>query len=74
MRTSVERGDIQEIFRDHVLKALDAAAREVFDPPRNDAGATDADLPRLFKAIDAQIETLAERYDVAILDTIAPRF
>jgi hypothetical protein len=58
----------RESFRRHVLDALDAAARETFNPSRNDAGASDADLPRLFKAIDAQIEVLAERYCIKLID------
>ena len=58
--------DTRDVFREKVLAALDAAARETFDPPRNDAGATDGDLPRLFKAIDKQIEILADRYNITL--------
>lgn len=65
--------DIKDIFRDKVLHALDSAANETFMPVlhargkslRNDSGATDTDLPRLFKAIDEQVEVLAKRYDVS---------
>lgn len=58
----------QEIFRDHVLTAMDNAAREIFGPAvkRNDAGATDDDLPRLFKALDAQLNYLADRFGVIL--------
>src|SRR5690606_38936692 len=31
-------------------------------------GAIDADLPALFKALDAQLERLCERYDVELVD------
>jgi len=51
-------------FRDAVLITLDDVANQMFDPPRNDSGATDEDLPRLFKAIDAQVDVLAQRYHV----------
>ncbi len=54
-----------QVFRQRVLGALDSAARETFNPPGYTAGsgATDADLPRLFKAIDAQVDVLAKRYN-----------
>jgi hypothetical protein len=68
MTTTANRERVQEAFRGHVLAALDAAARETFNPPRNDAGASDADLPRLFKALDEQIAALCERYDVVLVD------
>ena len=67
-RTILNRDDTREVFRLAVLEALDQAARLTFDPARNDAGATDADLPRLFKAIDAQVEVLAERYQTILVD------
>ncbi len=66
MTTTTDRDYALEVFRNRVLSALDEAAREIFNPPRNDAGATDADLPRLFKAIDAQVEALADRYRVVL--------
>ena len=67
MTVTINRERVQEEFRAAVLSALDTAARATFNPPRNDAGASDADLPRLFKAIDAQIEALADRYDFALV-------
>jgi hypothetical protein len=55
-----------EIFRNAVLAALDEAAAQIFGisiPARNSGvGATDADLPALFKTIDAQLERLSVRY------------
>lgn len=66
----LDRDTVRGIFRSHLLVALDAAAREVFQVTHNehDPGGTDADLPRLFKALDFQIEVLAERYNVALTD------
>lgn len=58
--------DIREIFRAFLLAALDAAARKTFgvdnDQARFGRGATDADLPRLFAALDIQIDALVKRY------------
>lgn len=56
------REDAIELFRAKVLEAMDEAAREIFDPSRNDAGASDADLPHLFSTLDAQVDRLAKRY------------
>ena len=60
----------REIFRQHVLAAMDKAAREIFGPliPRNSAGATDGDLPRLFAALDEQVDVLAARYETVLYD------
>ncbi len=58
--------EIEDIFHEEILTALDQAARRTFNPPRNDAGANDADLPRLFRAIDEQVRVLAARYNAAI--------
>lgn len=68
MWKQLDLNDTRDIFRQAVLDALDKAARQTFDPPRNDAGASDADLPRLFESIDTQVEVLAERYNVALVD------
>ncbi len=62
----MNRDDILELFRAEVLLALDKAANQTFKPPRNDSGASGRDLPRLFKAIDEHVETLAERYGVTL--------
>jgi hypothetical protein len=66
----LNREAVRDVFRERLLMALDLAAREAFDPQdRTRAeGATDGDLPRLFSALDVQIETLAERYNVALVD------
>lgn len=68
---SLDRETIVEPFRQKVLEALDAAANETFGQlglvHRNDSGATDADLPRLFKALDAHVDVLAERYGVVLV-------
>lgn len=64
----MNRDYVQAVFRAKVLEALDAAANETFKPARNDSGAADADLPRLFKAIDEQVEVLAKRYGVTLED------
>lgn len=68
---TLDREMIVEPFRQKVLAALDAAANETFGQlglvHRNDSGATDADLPRLFKALDAQIDVLAARYGVVLV-------
>jgi len=54
--------------RETVLLALDAWAEASGLPnlPKGQKGATDADLTRLFKAIDAQVDTIIERAGVAI--------
>lgn len=54
-----DRDEALEIFRTMVLEALDQAAQSVFGKD----GAIDADLPRLFKAIDEQVDVLSQRYD-----------
>ena len=71
---TLDRESTIETFRQMVLEALDRAAHETFKPSRNDAGATDADLPRLFKAIDAQVEALADRYDVVLITPLKRKF
>ena len=60
----------REIFRNHVLEAMDEAAREIFGDliKRNDAGATDADLPRIFPCLDDQLQRLSERYNCPLWD------
>ena len=62
---------VHEVFRLKVLTALDAATWECFGPKitQNTCGATDADLPRLFKAIDGQADAVAERFGIELTDT-----
>ena len=56
-----------EIFRNAVLEAMDTAAAEIFGHHAK-LGATDGDLPRLFKAIDAQLDVLSERFGHALYE------
>jgi len=64
--------DIIAEFRNRVLLALDQAARDTFrdlyhfDMPIGQEGAIDADLPELFKAIDAQVARVAKRLGVIL--------
>jgi hypothetical protein len=55
----------REILRAAVLKALDEAANTIFGEPKAPlgVGATDADLPRLFRALDEQLDVLSERFN-----------
>lgn len=55
----------QEILRNAVLDAMDTAANRIFGTSikTNCAGAMDKDLPKLFAAIDVQLETLSARYN-----------
>jgi hypothetical protein len=72
MTIALDKDTIQDAFRDRLLTALDEIARDVFfhvpKAQRNDAGASDADLPELFKSIDAQVERLCARYDVVLVE------
>lgn len=56
-----------ETFRLAVLAALDEASIEVFG---HNLGATDADLPKLFPAIDAQVQRLADRLDHTLFEGV----
>jgi hypothetical protein len=53
--------DIRDCFRERLLEALDHAAREAFGAS-GEAGATDTDLPRLFAALDIQVDLLVKRH------------
>jgi hypothetical protein len=63
---------VQEAFRLAILKALDETAAEIFEGfkslPKRAQGATDAELPELFRAIDAQTNRLCGRYGVVLVD------
>lgn len=63
---AINHDDVREVFRQHVLDALDAAGKLFTNEAR--AGWTDQDLPALFKALDAQIERWADRADIALLE------
>lgn len=60
----------RDIWRDAILEAMDDAARRIFgdSAKRNDAGASDDDLPRLFPVLDAQLDVLAARYNHKLSD------
>lgn len=65
-RTYLNRETVTETFRQAVLAALDETAATVFRRATgvHDAGASDADLPSLFKAIDEQVTRLGVKYSV----------
>lgn len=63
-----KRDEVRETFRTAVLSALDGAAREVFAAAGTAPGATDGDLPALFRIIDAHVEKLAERHGAVLAD------
>lgn len=58
--TTQDLDKAKDAFRDRVLAALDEAAEEVFG---QSLGAKDADLPEIFKCIDAQMQRLAVRFE-----------
>ena len=60
--TKLNRDDTLDVFRQHVLHALDKAADQVFMPDCHNAGSLDRDLPAIFSAIDTQVSRLAARY------------
>jgi len=53
-----------KIFRGKVLAAMDAAMLEIIGDGETqpDCGATDADLPEIFNALDAQLVRAAKRH------------
>lgn len=62
----LNRDKVMEIFRTTLLAALDEAAGDAF--LQEAGGWQDQDLPRLFKALDAQIEALCERHEIVLVD------
>ena len=66
--SSYRYDDVRETFREEVLTALDKAAKKYTG--ETNSGWTDQDLPEFFKALDAQIERIAERNNIALLDPI----
>lgn len=52
----------RDAFRRHMLDALDAWSVERFE--QKDAGWKDSDLPGLFAALDAHLETVLMRLNV----------
>jgi hypothetical protein len=65
-----DREKADDIFRQHILDALDKAAIEVFGAWSNShaPGASDADLPHIFPMVDKQIDRLAARYEHEFTD------
>ena len=60
MRKSIDKSDFIEGARAAVLIALDGYMRDLTGS-YNARGAADADLPALFKALDAHMERVATR-------------
>ncbi|TIT80115.1 MAG: hypothetical protein E5W57_04080 [Mesorhizobium sp.] len=62
-----DKDTAKEILRNAVLNALDAAAKEIFGERaaghKGGVGAMDEDLPRLFPAIDQQLDVLSTRFN-----------
>ena len=66
----------REIFRNHVLEAMDEAALQIFGlqitggsiKNKETAGSTDADLPEIFRFLDDHLIRLSERYGVHLWD------
>lgn len=72
---AISRENTQETFRDHLLAALDKAAWRVFGYTNSikDAGATDRDLPELFKALDIHLDKVAARHDCCLVEEPEPQ-
>ena len=72
MTYAVNRSSTDEIFRAHILEALDRAAIEAFplipSSYRGMEGSGDDDLPELFKALDAHVQRLCKKYDIVRVD------
>ncbi len=64
MGKKIEFDEFRESIRAAVLKALDDVSREATGEP-NFLGATDQELPALFRGIDAQARCMAERINDA---------
>lgn len=62
----LNRDETIDAFRKAVLGALDKAAGETIKDGAH--GWVDQELPRFFKALDAQIESVAARYNVTLVD------
>jgi|KBSMisStandDraft_5_1062788.scaffolds.fasta_scaffold1337887_2 hypothetical protein len=59
---------VRDSFRAAVLAALDEAAKQYTGNAAS--GWTDSDLPEFFRALDSQIERVAERHDIALLEEV----
>jgi hypothetical protein len=78
MTTTLSRDEAVELIRERVLATLDEAALELFGDTdkgrellgagKKVLGATDGDLSHLFPVLDRQVDLLAERFGVTLLD------
>lgn len=73
MTVSMDKETVTDTFRDCVLAGLDEAARRCFADFKlnRSPGATDADLPALFSAVDEQIERVCARLDIVLVDGLS---
>jgi hypothetical protein len=62
MLIDLTREAAREAFRQAAIDALDQEARFLFSTSARDAGATDEDLPALFRAIDALFDKTSARH------------
>ena len=67
---AISKESTQEIFRSHLLEALDNAASKAFgyDQKITGPGATDAELPELFKTLDVHLEKVAARHGCCLVE------
>lgn len=71
---AINRDKVIDAFRDAVLAALDEKAKEIFRVHVDGMpGASDADLPELFRTLDAHVEKIAMRYDAVLVDYETPK-
>jgi hypothetical protein len=73
MTIAMDKEAVRTTFYEKVLEGLDEAAHRCFaDFKLSDSpGATDADLPALFAAINEQIERICARLDVVLIDDLS---
>lgn len=69
---AINRTKALDTFRARVLAALDDAALEAFpcipSSYRGQEGSGDAELPDLFRALDAHVAKLCAKYDIVMVD------
>lgn len=75
MTISMDKETVTDTFREEVLQGLDTAARRCFADFKlnRSPGATDGDLPQLFRALDEQIARICARLDVVLIDGLSDR-
>lgn len=73
MNNIIDIEKANDLFRRHLLAAMDEAAMTIFGElvtvPKGKAGADDGDLPELFKCFDGHLKRLADRYGASLADT-----